>query len=79
MPGLSFREFLAFETGHAFKPVELAELLNDHVNIAREVNEKAKPLLHFNNYLNYGYFSYYRENLEFYHQKVPLWLFGFIY
>jgi len=70
MPGLSFREYLAFETGHTFDAVNLADLLTNHISIAREVNENIKPLMHFNNYLNYGYFPYYKENLEFYHQKV---------
>lgn len=70
MPGLSFREFLFLETGHYFEAIDLELLLKEHVSLAREINSKIKPLLHFQNYLMYGYYPYYLENKEFYHQKV---------
>lgn len=70
MPGLSFREYLSFETGLAFQPINLEDLLKEHVNFARDVNEKIKPLQHFGDYLRFGYYPYYLENREFYHLKV---------
>ena len=70
MPGLSFREFLVMETEMVFSTGTLDQLLENHVEIAREVNEKIRPLFYFKRYLQYGYYPYYRENPDFYHQKV---------
>ncbi len=70
MPGLSFREYLTFETGIQFPAFNLDYLLKEHLDIARDVNGKIKPLHHFSNYLRLGYYPYYLESREFYHLKV---------
>ena len=70
MPGLSFREFLKFETGQQFQTIELDDILNKHVEVAIEVVKKLKPLAYFDNYLNYGYFPFYLENLSTFHNKL---------
>ncbi|MDX9943072.1 MAG: AAA family ATPase [Bacteroidales bacterium] len=70
MPGLSFREFLALEGGHHFPVFSLEQVQHDHLQIARDINEKIKPLVYFKKYLEYGYYPYYKENKAFYHQKI---------
>jgi uncharacterized protein len=70
MQGLSFREFLAIKTGNVFPIYSLEELLEDHVSIAREVLQKVKPLEHFDAYLNHGYFPFFQEIPDLYHQRL---------
>jgi uncharacterized protein len=62
MPGLSFREFLEFETGYKFPVFSLDELLLNPIEIAVNIKSKIKPLAYFDDYLNYGYYPFYLEN-----------------
>lgn len=70
MPGLSFREFLEFETKSSFKSYSLDEILNKHIEIAILIKQKIKPLKYFSDYLNYGYYPFYLENKKSFHQKL---------
>ncbi|RUA31072.1 MAG: AAA family ATPase [Bacteroidetes bacterium] len=70
MKGLSFREFLNFESGHIFKKYSLEDILENHIQIAIEIKEKIKVLAYFENYLNYGYYPFYKENILSYHSKL---------
>ncbi len=70
MPGLSFREFVFFETGLRFPAFNLDSLLTDHIKIAVEMIGKFKPVHLFSNYLQYGYYPYYLENINSFHQKL---------
>ncbi len=70
MQGLSFREFIWFETKHKFPKYTLATILKNHVAIAMEVMVQIKPLAFFDNYLLYGYYPFYKENINSYHQKL---------
>ncbi|MCH6236535.1 ATP-binding protein [Cognataquiflexum rubidum] len=70
MQGLSFREFLNFQTGQNFASTTLPDLIENHIEIAREVNSKLKPLEHFHQYLSSGYFPFFREVPELYHQRL---------
>ncbi|MCH6201183.1 hypothetical protein MMU07_16475 [Aquiflexum sp. LQ15W] len=70
MQGLSFREFLSFQTGQNFASTTLLNLIENHIEIAREVNSKLKPLEHFHQYLSSGYFPFFREVPELYHQRL---------
>ena len=70
MPGLSFREFLQFETGVDFDAVGFDDLIANHRQIALEVISKIKPLVLFTNYLQYGYYPFYLENKRAFHQKL---------
>ncbi|MCF6168489.1 AAA family ATPase [Lutibacter sp.] len=70
MPGLSFREFLKFETKINFKAYTIEELLKHHIEIAIDIKQKIKPLKYFDNYLDYGYYPFYLENKESFHQKL---------
>jgi predicted AAA+ superfamily ATPase len=70
MPGLSFREFLFFEKGIHLPVYELQDLLSNHVEVAMSVLESVKPLEYFSKYLDYGYFPFYLENKNSFHQKL---------
>lgn len=70
MQGLSFREFLNFQTGQNFASTTLPDLIENHIEISREVNSKLKPLEHFHQYLSSGYFPFFREVPELYHQRL---------
>ena len=68
--GLSFREFIAFESGEWFDAYRLDELLQNHTDIAFGINERIKPFEYFKRYLEYGYYPFYKENLNNYNQKL---------
>jgi len=68
--GLSFREFLEFERKETFKSYPLKEILENHTQIAFEINERIKPFEYFRKYLQYGYYPFYKENINNYNQKL---------
>lgn len=70
MPGLSFREYLWFETGVRFEPVSLGELLAEPAQYCTEVVRRIRPLEHFSNYLVAGYYPFYFEEKGVYQNKV---------
>ena len=70
MPGLSFREYLWFETGIKIEPVTLDQLLEDSAGFCLGVIQKIRPLEHFGNYLKAGYYPFYFEEKGVYQQKV---------
>ena len=70
MQGLSFREFLQIETEKPFQQYTLDELLQNHEQLALEINQKVKPFQYFDKYLRYGYYPYYLENIENYTFKL---------
>jgi len=57
--GLGFREFLELKLNQKFEKYSLKEILNNHVNIAREITGKIKVFKYFKEYLEYGYYPYY--------------------
>ncbi|TYR36679.1 AAA family ATPase [Sphingobacterium phlebotomi] len=70
MQGLSFREYLGIETGIRFERITLTDLLAQHTDRAREVNEQIKPFQHFDNYLRHGYYPYYKEESDLYFMRL---------
>ncbi len=70
VPGMSFREFILYETGLLFTPHTLEEMLHAHVEIALQINEKIKPFAYFEKYLQYGYYPFYKQNLKNYPLKL---------
>ncbi len=70
MPGLSFREFIMFETGIRLPSYTLNDILRNHIKIAMEISAHVKPLHHFDRYLNYGYYPFYLENKNTFHLKL---------
>lgn len=70
MAGLSFREFIEFQTNEKFPVLSLEEILNNHIQISVRLLQKIKPLAFFEAYLKYGYFPFYKESLTSFHQKL---------
>jgi predicted AAA+ superfamily ATPase len=68
--GLSFREFLLFEKGIDFPVLTLTDLLENHISIASQINEKIKPVPHFQQYLIAGFYPYYKEDSEIYAERL---------
>ncbi|MEZ5197001.1 MAG: AAA family ATPase [Bacteroidales bacterium] len=60
LPGLSFREYLNF-MGNAFEKIELQDILLNHEQIAAKISYEQKILPKFNEYLEWGYYPFFRE------------------
>ena len=70
MPGLSFREYLHFQTNIKFPSFSLEELLHNHIQLSVGIIKRIKPLAFFRDYLNFGYYPFFKESLTSYHQKL---------
>lgn len=67
---LSFREFLSFELGKKYSQYSFEEILENHPSIATDLTREIKPLPLFEKYLKMGAYPYYKENENFYFQKL---------
>lgn len=70
MPGLSYREFINFETNYQFKAYTLDNIIKNHISIAIDIKKQIKPLEYFQNYLDHGYYPFYLENKKSFHKKL---------
>ena len=70
MPGLSFREYLWFETGQRMESITLGQLLEDSAAFCLDVVRHLRPLEYFGNYLKSGYYPFYFEEKGVYQNKV---------
>lgn len=70
LEGLSFREFLKFQTGKDFRIYSFEEILSDHVAITQEIVSSVRPLAYFDDYLKYGYFPYFMDDPNFYINRL---------
>lgn len=70
MAGLSFREFVRFQTDVNFQAYDINTLLENHVAYAMEISNKIQPLAYFADYLHHGYYPFYLENVDSYHSKL---------
>jgi predicted AAA+ superfamily ATPase len=68
--GLSFREYLKLSGRLDYPKAGLEELLNDHIHIAAEITAKIKPLQHFRDYLQVGYYPFFLEGKEWYSERL---------
>ena len=68
--GLSFREFLKYEQNIEFDKFTLEEILQNHIEIAGNINDRIRPLPLFNAYLKHGYYPYYKSDKRFYLSKL---------
>lgn len=59
--GLSFREYLEYEGILTLPSLSLEELLKKHTSYALNVVSQIKVLKHFEQYLDGGYYPYYKE------------------
>jgi len=68
--GLSFREFLELKLDVKFETYTLKEVLDNHIEIAKEITNKIKPLEYFKEYLRVGYYPFYFETPNTYYLKL---------
>ena len=70
---LSFREYILFEKGIEIPKITLAELLNNHKQIAQNIKNKIpSPIRAFEDYLKHGAYPFYIENKKSYAFKKNL-------
>ena len=62
LPTLSFREFIAMQTGEQFPKLTLEDILSKHSQHSQEVLAKIKPLKYFKDYFKFGFYPFYLED-----------------
>lgn len=70
LPGLSFREYLAFEGVADERPLPLEKILRDHAAVSRAVRGKFPVLKHFDDYCAFGYYPFYKEEPRQYQRRL---------
>lgn len=70
LEGLSFREYLNYQSNLSFRRYTLSEILENHTDIARKIIQEVKPLAFFNDYLKEGFYPYFLENKGFYNETL---------
>lgn len=63
--GLSFREYINYQTKNNFVPYTLNDLLKYHSEIAKDILLQVKPLAYFDNYLKQGFYPFFTEKSNF--------------
>jgi predicted AAA+ superfamily ATPase len=61
LQGLSFREFIVLKYNYLFPVIALDDLLNNAFKISAPILEKIKPIKLFEEYLQYGYYPFFKE------------------
>jgi len=64
LPTLSFREFIQMQTNIEFPVLSLEDILTNHTKYSQDIMNKIKPLKHFKEYFEYGYYPFYLEDDE---------------
>ncbi len=70
LQGLSFREFLEYTGKARLRTFSLEDLVKNPLEAAMTILEEVKPLAFFRNYLEYGYYPFFKEDRESYHQRL---------
>ncbi len=70
LPGLSFREFLELAYQITFSVTDLNTILHHHQELSNEINDRLDILKAFNEYIQYGYYPFFKEGLKVYGQKL---------
>jgi len=61
LTGMSFREYLEFQEVAKFDALSLSDILSHHVNIALDITSKTDIMQHFDDYLQQGYYPFFKE------------------
>lgn len=70
MQGLSFREFINVTEKTDFRIYTLEDILSQHRNIGTFIRDRILPLKKFSEYIKYGYYPYFLEDIETYFIKL---------
>lgn len=68
--GLSYREYLAFEDLYDFEPITLNDILSADRKWGNMFPQDFRPLVHFQAYLEYGYYPFSKEDREGYATRL---------
>jgi len=68
--GMSYREFLEFKLHLSLPSYTLDEILQNHSDIVFEIKQRLKPLEHWSEYLQGGYYPFYFEDPQRYPIKL---------
>lgn len=68
--GMSYREYLNYKLNKDFEAYSLSDLMENHTEISYEISTKIKPLKEFKDYLQYGYYPFFKEDINTYHQRL---------
>ena len=69
MPGLSLREYIRLDQGLDIEPTTLDQLLASPNQYCRKVMSLCRPLEHFANYRQFGYYPFFLEGKQEYYDK----------
>jgi Predicted ATPase (AAA+ superfamily) len=70
LKGLSYREYIEMEHSLKLPVLTLDNLISAHDNIRTLFPKIFKPLAYFNEYLQKGYYPFYKEDEHSYHQRL---------
>jgi len=70
LQGLSYREYLILTQKEVFDMYSLEDILSNHLEIARDINVRIKPLQFFEAYLKNGYYPFFQEVPKIYYQRI---------
>ena len=70
LPGLSYREYLAMQGIVDLPIISLNDLLFNTAEIKKILPKDFRPLAHFGNYLNYGYYPFGLADMSSVHQRI---------
>jgi len=70
LKGLSFREYLHYQYGIALPALQLNDILDHKIQYEKIIPQHFKPLQHFKEYLQYGYYPFIIEGKQVYYQKI---------
>lgn len=70
LPGMSFREYLNFETGTRYEKISFETLISDPKRYDELLSNIPKIKGHFDKYLAQGFYPFYAENPLSYHEKL---------
>jgi hypothetical protein len=70
LPGLSYREYLAMQGIIDLPVISLDDLLFNTAEIKKMLPKDFRPLAHFGNYLNYGYYPFGLADMSSVHQRI---------
>ncbi len=70
LQGLSFREYLGLIGQGDFISLSFQDILTNHIALAKEISARIKPLVFFDQYLRFGYFPFFQEELDLYYHRL---------
>jgi predicted AAA+ superfamily ATPase len=70
LAGMSLREFIQLEKGLEFSKISLDELLQNSQEISALISDQIDILSVFQEYLNYGYYPFYRQSKDLYTSRL---------